>query len=98
MGRFRGKVLYPFVLFSQSQNEVSDQLFRHELEHIYQIRRDGFLRFYLTYLYHAIRYGYKNIPYEIEARDKQDNPLTPAEKKLKTASSEFVCKKRWGGQ
>jgi len=81
MGRFKGKVLYPFVLFSQS--EVSDQLFRHELEHVYQIRRDGFLRFYLTYLYHAIRYGYENIPYEIEARENQSNPLTPAEKNLK---------------
>ena len=82
MGRFKGKVLYPFVLFSQS--EVSNQLFRHEMEHVYQIRRDGFLRFYLKYVWYSI-HGYQKNPYEIAAVEMQDNPLTLAEKKLKKA-------------
>jgi len=83
MWKWRGRVLYPFVLFSQSKDEVSDQLFRHELEHVYQVQRMGCLWFYVKYLFLAIRYGYKNHPFEIEAYNKQNDPLTKYEVKLK---------------
>ena len=82
MGRYRGKVLYPFVLFSQAQEEVSDQLFRHELEHVYQIRRNGWFKFYFMYLVWAVKYGYLNIPYEIDARLAENTPLTDEEREL----------------
>lgn len=83
MGRFRGKVLYPFVLFSQPQDKVTNVLFRHELEHVYQIKRDGWLKFYLSYLYYMVRYGYAKNPYEIAAVKKQNKKLTKSEVKLK---------------
>jgi len=43
-------------------------LIRHELTHIKQIEKDG--RFWqpIKYMYYLVRYGYKNNPYEIEAR------------------------------
>ena len=45
------------------------KLRRHELVHIAQIRRDGALRFTLTYLYWlVIKREYWYMPYEIEAR------------------------------
>lgn len=40
----------------------------HEAVHLYQIRRDGRVRFTLNYLWWLIRYGYWNNPYEVEAR------------------------------
>lgn len=84
MGRFNGKVYYPFVLFKQAQDEVTDILFRHELEHVYQVKRKGWFGFYLKYLYFNIRYGYENNPFEIEANERENEPLTKAELELKT--------------
>lgn len=44
------------------------QVRRHELVHIAQIRRDGAIIQALKCIYYYIRYGYKNSPYEVEAR------------------------------
>jgi len=78
-----GITIYPFIFFKRSRVEVTDKLFRHEMEHIYQVRRDGWFKFYLTYLIHQRRYGYRNIPYEREANAVEDTPLTEAERRLK---------------
>ncbi len=82
MGRFHGKVLYPFVLFSQPKDQITASLFRHELEHVYQVQRMGWFKFYATYLIHAVKYGYDKIPVEVEASKIQYTPLTEAERKL----------------
>ena len=81
-----GMVLYPFVLFKRSKAEVSDKLFRHELQHVYQVQREGWLKFYITYLWYQIRYGYCKYPYEDEARSVETQPLTSYERKLKDES------------
>lgn len=83
MWNYRGKVLYPFMLFSEAQSDVSDQLFRHELEHIYQVRRMGYLWFHIKYFYLLIKHGYDIHPFELEATKRQNNPLTDKEKELK---------------
>ena len=72
MWGYAGRVLYPFVLFAESKEYVSDKLFRHELFHVNQIRRHGFIIYHLKYLMFLIRYGYKNNPFEIEARANED--------------------------
>jgi len=82
MGKWRGKVLYPFVLFSQAQKDVTNILFRHEMEHVYQVRRMGWFCFYIKYLWLGIRYGYKKHPFELEANERENDPLTDAETKL----------------
>lgn len=83
MGRYRGKVLYPFMLFAKPRKEVSDELFRHEMEHVYQIMRDGWWGFYIKYLWYAYRYGYIEIPYEVEARKAAPTGLTATERRFK---------------
>ncbi len=83
MRGFRGRVLYPFVLFSDPKDKVDDWLFRHEIEHVYQIKREGWIKFHVKYLYFLIRYGYENNPYEIDARKVQSMALTETELKLK---------------
>lgn len=83
MGKWQGKVRYPFILFAQSQEDVPDWLFRHEMEHVYQVYRMGCIWFYIKYLLLAIRYGHQNHPYEIEARARQNDPLSVKERALK---------------
>lgn len=83
MGKYRGKVRYPFVLFKQAQKDVTDTLFRHEMQHVYQIRRMGWWTFYGKYIYLLIRHGYQRHPFELEAWERQKDPLTKEERKLK---------------
>ncbi len=76
-------VLYPFMFFRAARENVADVLFRHELEHIYQVRRDGWWVFYVKYLYYLARYGYLDNPYELEAHARQGLRLTDTERELK---------------
>lgn len=43
-------------------------LIAHETVHVKQIQEFGAVKFTLKYLWYQIRYGYKNNPFEIEAR------------------------------
>lgn len=81
-----GMVLYPFILFKRPKKDITDSLFRHEMEHIYQIRREGFLKFYLKNLWYNLAKGYKNNPFEMEAYAIQYTPLTDMERKIKDNS------------
>lgn len=78
-----GITIYPFIFFKRKKEEITDRLFRHELEHIYQVERLGWFRFYLTYIWESIRHGYKKNKYELEAEAVEETPLTDAERKLK---------------
>ena len=49
--------------------EISSTMYTHENTHIQQVKRDGRLKFIFKYLWYLIRYGYKNNPYEVEARE-----------------------------
>jgi hypothetical protein len=61
--RFRGYEVGPLILTKRPLSEVSDDLVVHELCHVWQSQhRHG--RMWLSYLYR----GYRNNPYEIEAR------------------------------
>lgn len=44
------------------------EIMLHEGVHLDQIKRDGAIRFTLTYLWHLATIGYWDMPYEIEAR------------------------------
>lgn len=78
-----GQVLYPLVLFRFKKADVSDSLFRHELQHFYQGQRLGFFGYYAKYIWLWIRNGYKNHPMELEAEEYENTPLTPIERKWK---------------
>lgn len=89
--RVQAITLYPWILFASSRDQVPESLFRHELEHIYQVRKSGWFRFYVSYLkfYFQLRWqgqshksAYLNIPYEAEARESESFALTDFEKVL----------------
>jgi hypothetical protein len=47
--------------------------YKHELVHIQQWKQHGFLKFLFLYLFYSAKYGYYNNPFEIEAREGEDN-------------------------
>jgi hypothetical protein len=48
---------------------------RHELKHVEQFRRYGFLRFIILYISESIRKGYYNNRFEVEARKAEDKHI-----------------------
>ena len=76
-------VLFPFMFFRDKAEDVDDRLFRHEMQHVYQVLRDGWFVFYAKYLYQLAKYGYMDHPYEMEARDRENDPLTTVERFFK---------------
>ena len=80
---YKAWVLFPFMFFRQKKEEVTDTLFRHEMQHVYQVLQIGWFKFYLTYLWYLWRRGYRQVPYELEAWGVQDTPLTPWERAIK---------------
>jgi hypothetical protein len=73
-----GMVLWPWVWFKKGG--PTERLFRHELQHCYQVKRLGRLRFYVTYLFYSVRYGYRKNPFEVEAEKYEDKELTSQER------------------
>ena len=46
---------------------------RHEIAHVLQWKKHGFIPFITKYLLYSIRYGYSNNPFEIEARKAESD-------------------------
>lgn len=65
---FSGWTSFWGVIYIKPNHTPSAALIRHEMKHIEQIERDGRWLFSIKYLYWLLRYGYRNNPYEIEAR------------------------------
>jgi hypothetical protein len=80
-----GITIYPFIFFKRRREEVTDTLFRHEMQHIYQVQKLGWIRFYVSYLWESARVGYKKNKYEIEANAVENQPLTAYEQSIKAS-------------
>lgn len=67
MGRPAAAVTLGRTIVVHPGIEITGRLLRHELAHVRQWRARPFL-FPLLYAWNHLRYGYRNNPYEIEAR------------------------------
>ena len=57
---------------STKENFISDERWlKHELCHVHQFEKHGFVRFVIKYLWESLRVGYYNNKYEIEAREAE---------------------------
>lgn len=77
-GRFTAITLYPFIFV---RLPVSEPTLRHELIHVWQVQREGWLRFYVTYVWQwlALRIPYRSLPAEVEAyANDEDAGFLPA--------------------
>jgi hypothetical protein len=63
--------LPPVGIFILTERINEAPLIRHEQCHWQQAQRMGIVRFYLTYAWYTIRYGYRNNPLEVEAREAE---------------------------
>ena len=66
---FHGATLPPFGMFVLAERMGDEVLMRHEQVHWAQYERMGLLRYYATYIYQVLRYGYHSAPMEVEARN-----------------------------
>lgn len=55
------------------QIDLDTTLYKHEECHILQIKREGKIKFLFSYLFMLIKYGYDKNPYEVEAREYENN-------------------------
>ena len=59
------------VIYMAPGYELCQPLLRHENKHLEQMQRDGKLVYLIKYSFWTLRYGYKNNPYEVEARQAE---------------------------
>ncbi len=62
-------------LYKISSTEFTNNLslLRHEVEHVKQWNKIGFLFFPIQYIWFSVKYGYYNNPFEIEARKAEED-------------------------
>jgi hypothetical protein len=65
---FAGVALAPWGIYILPEHLGNQRLIQHERLHWQQYQRMGLLRYYVTYLWGLVRYGYRNHPMELEAR------------------------------
>jgi hypothetical protein len=68
---FGGITLPPLGIFILAERINERALVRHEQAHWQQAQRMGVVRFYATYIWYTIRYGYRNNLMEVEAREAE---------------------------
>jgi len=70
---YRGLTTYWNTIYYVNAFDMNDEKLRkHELKHIEQMQRDGKIKHFFKYNYYWITKGYENNPYEIEAREAED--------------------------
>lgn len=67
-----GKTIHLYNI-SKEHFLLDERWVKHEMCHINQFAKYGFLTFTIKYLWESIRHGYFNNRYEIEARQAEDN-------------------------
>ena len=72
---FHGVALAPWGIYILPAAMHSQRLIRHEQAHWRQWLRMGTVRYYATYLWQIVRYGYRNAPMEVEARNAENGVL-----------------------
>jgi len=57
-------------LYGASKQELlnNKQWLCHEIMHVLQYKREGFIRFLIKYVWLSLRFGYQNNPLELEAQ------------------------------
>lgn len=71
-------ITMPWAIYIHPHRLHDWKLIAHERVHEQQIERDGALRFFTRYLWWSLRYGYRDNPYEVEARRGASATVAPA--------------------
>lgn len=60
------------VIYVRAGRVRDRRLISHKMKHVEQMQRDGLVGFSLRYVWWLLRYGYTRHPYEIEAREAEN--------------------------
>lgn len=82
----KGITLYPFVFVKK---DVSERVIRHEMIHVYQVRQEGWWKFYLGYLWKIVTGGVLRLEWET-SKHEQDPKYLPEDLELKV--QEFMIR------
>ena len=66
-GRYTGIMIFPFLIVSKKAKSVR-RTENHERIHYHQCLELWVIGFYVLYGWYHLKYGYKNNPFEMEAR------------------------------
>ena len=75
---FHGVALAPWGIYILPEHLSGERLIAHEQQHWRQWQRMGTVKYYATYLWQVARYGYRNAPMEMEARNAENVVLYSA--------------------
>jgi hypothetical protein len=84
-----GMTIYPFIFIRPAKKDTPEILMSHEMIHVNQVRRAGWIKFYASYVWYWAKglsngntrdQAYLNIPWEREAYIWQVYRLTDAAK------------------
>lgn len=67
------------MTFAGPKGRYGKGLYKHELIHFYQAKREGWLLWNIRYYYYLWKVGYLDNPYEQEAYSLQHEPMTDEE-------------------
>lgn len=73
LGQWAAITLGPFFILVHPKYIDNKKIINHERIHWMQQKRDWYIWFYIKYLYESITKGYRNISYEIEAYDNEND-------------------------
>lgn len=62
-------VTLPWAIYILPERWWDEKLHRHEQAHWEQMKTLGVLKFYALYLWYTLRYGYRQNPLEVQARE-----------------------------
>lgn len=78
---FNAIAIFPFI-FIRKDVKITDRLINHEKIHFAQQKELLIAFFYLLYAFFYLFYAYRNIPFEKEAYDNDDNLKYLGKRKL----------------
>lgn len=70
---YKGLTSFWGTIYFMTEDDFKNvRLVKHEMKHVEQMEKEGIFKFLVKYNYYWFKYGYKNNPYEIEAREAEN--------------------------
>ncbi len=66
--KYNAITIPPFGIFIKKERRNNENLLNHEIVHWEQFKKLGMIKFYSNYIKQFTKFGYDNMPMEIEAR------------------------------
>lgn len=73
-GNTAAMVIWPETILVQKDHRLNRLELAHELRHIVQLRKRGYLAYLFGYAFLWLRYGYQRHPWEVEAKEAMNDP------------------------